>query len=72
MSDETREYTNGEVTVIWQPKKCVHSGICAHGLRAVFDPKRRPWIDLSKATTAQIEAQVAECPSGALSLKPKP
>jgi uncharacterized Fe-S cluster protein YjdI len=70
MSDETREYTNGEVTVIWQPKKCVHSGICARGLRPVFDPKRRPWIDLSKAASEEIKAQVAECPSGALGLKP--
>ena len=66
-----KRYSNGEITVVWQPSLCVHSGICAHGLRAVFDPKRRPWIDLSKATTEQIKAQVAECPSGALSIKPK-
>ena len=72
MSDEVHEYSNGELTVVWQPKKCMHSGICVHGLRAVFDTKRRPWIDVSKATSEQIAKQVAECPSGALSLKPKP
>lgn len=71
MSQDDREYTNGEVTVLWQPKKCMHSGICAAGLKEVFNPKLRPWIDLSKATTAQIVATVAECPSGALSLKPE-
>lgn len=73
MSEErdspTREYSNGEVTVVWKPEKCIHSGICVAGLRAVFDPKRRPWIDVSKATSAQIVAQVHECPSGALSIK---
>lgn len=63
------EYSNGEVTVLWQPKKCVHSGICVAGLRAVFNPKLRPWVDVSKATTAEIIAQVGECPSGALSIK---
>ncbi|MDP2272173.1 MAG: (4Fe-4S)-binding protein [Archangium sp.] len=67
--DEQREYSNGEVTVIWQASKCMHSGICVAGLKAVFNPKLKPWIDVSKATTAQIVAQVAECPSGALTIK---
>jgi uncharacterized Fe-S cluster protein YjdI len=71
VSDDTHEYSNGDITVVWQPKKCMHSGICVHGLRPVFDARRKPWIDMSKATSAQISAQVAECPSGALSLKPK-
>ena len=66
--DEEKTYSNGEVTVAWAPAKCMHSGICFAGLGDVFNPKRRPWIDLSKATTAQIVAQVRECPSGALSL----
>ncbi len=67
--DEQHEYDNGEVTVVWQPAKCAHSGICVRGLKAVFDPKRRPWIDVSKATTEQIVKQVGECPSGALTIK---
>jgi uncharacterized Fe-S cluster protein YjdI len=64
----TRHYGNGEVTVVWEPKKCMHSGICFRGLPGVFDPRRRPWVDLSKAETAAIIAQVKDCPSGALSL----
>lgn len=68
MTDETKTYTNGEVTVVWQPKRCMHSGICFAGLPGVFNPKRRPWVDLSQASTAQILAQVKECPSGALSV----
>ena len=66
---EEKRYSNGEVTVVWKPKLCQHSGICAHGLRPVFDPKRRPWIDVSKGTTEQIVKQVAECPSGALTIE---
>lgn len=70
MSDEPRQYHLGALTVHWQPAKCQHSGICAAGLPLVFDPKRRPWIDLSQATEAQIAEQVRQCPSGALSLTP--
>jgi uncharacterized Fe-S cluster protein YjdI len=65
----TKRYSNGAVTVIWQPAKCIHSGVCARGLPLVFDPQRRPWIDLAPATSAQIVAQVARCPSGALSIE---
>ena len=63
----TTRYSNGEVTVIWRPEICEHSGICARGLPGVFDPRRRPWIVLAAATTGEIVAQVERCPSGALS-----
>ena len=63
-----KRYSNGEITVVWKPDVCVHSGICARGLRAVFDPKRKPGIDMTQADTATIRAQVAQCPSGALSI----
>jgi uncharacterized Fe-S cluster protein YjdI len=63
----TFKYPNGEITVIWQPQICAHSGICARGLPGVFDPKRKPWIDMSQAETQQIIDQVKKCPSGALS-----
>jgi uncharacterized Fe-S cluster protein YjdI len=45
---------------------CAHAGACVRGLPAVFQPKRRPWIDVSQATAEAIEAQVERCPSGAL------
>ena len=62
----TKRYSNGEVTVIWQPGLCRHTGICARGLPLVFDPRRRPWIELEHADTDTITAQVERCPSGAL------
>jgi uncharacterized Fe-S cluster protein YjdI len=68
MKEITKKYTNGEVTVVWQPHVCIHSGICFRGLGEVFDPRRRPWIEMDKSTTDKIVAQVEKCPSGALSV----
>ena len=67
MSQKTFRYTNGEVTIIWQPDLCKHSGVCVRGLPKVFDPKRKPWIDISQSDTFHIIQQVTKCPSGALS-----
>lgn len=38
------EYTNGELTIIWQPELCQHAGICVKTLPGVYKPKERPWI----------------------------
>ena len=65
---QTLHYNNGEITINWKPDMCIHSGICAKGLGEVFDPRRKPWIDMSKAETQQIIDQVKKCPSGALSI----
>ena len=67
MKDITKKYTNGEVTIVWQPEKCIHSGVCVRGLGDVFHPKELPWITMEKSTTEMIIHQVAKCPSGALS-----
>ncbi|WP_228850647.1 (4Fe-4S)-binding protein [Aegicerativicinus sediminis] len=66
---EIKEYSNGEITVVWKPEICIHSGICARGLPAVFQPKERPWIKTDSATSDEIVSQVKKCPSGALSIK---
>jgi uncharacterized Fe-S cluster protein YjdI len=65
----TKEYTNGEITVVWQSGKCIHSGNCVKNLSAVFKPQSQPWIQLENATTVEISAAIAKCPSGALSIK---
>lgn len=67
MSQKTHHYSNEEITIAWKPDVCIHSGICFKGLAAVFDPRRKPWIDMSNAETQQIIDQVKKCPSGALS-----
>ena len=69
MEDITKEYSNGEVTVVWQPKKCIHSANCFRGLPKAFNPKEKPWITLENINSEEIMAQVFKCPSGALSIK---
>jgi uncharacterized Fe-S cluster protein YjdI len=69
MSIETLTYSNGEVSIIWQPRLCIHSGRCVKGLPLVFNPSRKPWIDASQAPTHELIRQVNQCPSGALSWK---
>lgn len=71
MSEEIKEYNNGEVTVIWKAELCQHSGNCVRGLGKVFNPKARPWIDVSQATSSEIVETVLRCPSGALTIKEK-
>jgi uncharacterized Fe-S cluster protein YjdI len=61
-----KQYTNGEITVVWKPDVCEHTGVCVRGLHEVFDPQRRPWIQLQSSDSATIAAQVERCPSGAL------
>lgn len=69
LDKEKRSYTNGEITVYWDPTECVHAGICFRELHDVFDPARRPWIDLSKADTKQIIDIVERCPTDALTFE---
>jgi uncharacterized Fe-S cluster protein YjdI len=66
MPKETLKYTNGEVTVVWKPGICIHSGNCWRGLIEVFNPRERPWIKIDGASTERIVDQVKKCPSGAL------
>lgn len=67
MSTE-KEYSNGEITILWQPEKCQHSGICVKMLPKVYNPKNRPWIQIENASSEELINQVAHCPSGALSI----
>lgn len=63
------EYSNGELTIIWQPDLCQHSGICVKTLPQVYNPKERPWVKIENATTDELIAQINKCPSGALSYR---
>jgi uncharacterized Fe-S cluster protein YjdI len=69
MENNVKEYSNGEVTVVWQPGKCIHSGNCVRNLPSVFKPKEQPWVKIHSATSEEIINAVAKCPSGALSMK---
>ena len=67
----TKEYSNGEITIVWQPEKCTHSGVCVKTLPKVYNPKEKPWVKPNNASSQELIDQVAKCPSGALSIKNK-
>lgn len=68
MANETvKTYSNGEITIVWKPDRCTHSGVCVRTLPQVYNPKAKPWITIENATTPELKAQLSKCPSGALS-----
>lgn len=69
MKDIRKEYTNGEIAIVWQPQLCTHAGICVKTLPKVYNPQERPWVKPENATTAELIAQIEKCPSGALSYR---
>jgi uncharacterized Fe-S cluster protein YjdI len=66
---KTHEYTNEEITVVWQPEICIHSANCVKNLPAVFKPKEKPWIRVENASSREIMNAIDKCPSGALSYR---
>lgn len=66
----TKKYSNGEITIVWKPSRCIHSTQCwkkETGLPEVFDPRIKPWIKPEGVPTDKIIHHIKKCPSGALS-----
>ncbi|MEP6677080.1 MAG: (4Fe-4S)-binding protein [Ferruginibacter sp.] len=59
-------YSNDEITVVWKPEFCQHSGRCVTQLPEVFDLKAKPWTNIHGTDTEKIIDQVNKCPTGAL------
>ncbi|MCH2214784.1 MAG: (4Fe-4S)-binding protein [Flavobacteriales bacterium] len=59
----SKEYSNGELTVVWKPKKYIYAAVCVKKLPKVYDPKTKPWITAENATTGELKDQIDECPS---------
>jgi len=66
MDKTDRKYTNGEITVNWYPRKCIHATTCYRELIDVFNPRKRPWVNMEGATTEEIIRVVKLCPTQAL------
>jgi uncharacterized Fe-S cluster protein YjdI len=66
MRDRLQVYETSQVRVTFDPARCAHSGVCLRTLPAVFDIRRRRWVDPAGASAEDVMAAVAKCPSGAL------
>lgn len=64
-----KEYTNNEITVLWDSSKCIHAAQCVKNARNVFKPKEKPWVQMENGTTEEIKKAIDLCPSKALSYK---
>lgn len=64
----TRTYKLNNLIVEWWAEECIHCRKCAISLPEVFNPDRRPWIDLSKADEKDIIEVLSSCPSKAIRL----
>ncbi len=62
-----KEYSTEGITVIWKPRKCIHSAVCVKTLPNVYKPDEKPWIIPDNASAKELKKQIDLCPSGALS-----
>lgn len=66
-----KKYQNGDLTVVWKPKLCIHAATCVKMLPEVYNPEEKPWIKAENASVEALKSQISKCPSGALSYEMK-
>ena len=64
-------YESGDIVVTYELGRCIHARECVHGLPAVFNPDRKPWVNTGAASAAEIARVVERCPTGALQYQRK-
>lgn len=66
MDIKIHNYENDEIEVQYDANRCIHAKECVKGLRSVFNPEKRPWIQPEEASAKNIARVVEQCPTGAL------
>ena len=66
MARRVQEYRSDELVVTFDPNLCIHARRCVTGLPAVFDVRRRKWVEPAAAPAAAVIEVIQRCPSGAL------
>lgn len=69
--DRIITYEGATVSVNYKPLLCSHAAECGRLAKAAFNPAMKPWVQPDNVLVAEVEAVVAACPSGALSLAPQ-
>jgi uncharacterized Fe-S cluster protein YjdI len=69
MGARLQVYETDAITVSFDPGRCIHSAECVRGLPAVFDPRRKRWIQPEHASAEAVAEVVARCPTGALQVR---
>jgi len=64
--DRLHEFRAEDIGITWSRRRCIHAAACVMGLPTVFEPGRRPWVDVTRAPADAIARVVARCPTGAL------
>ena len=63
-----KSYGGDGFVVVYDSSRCVHAAECVRCAPDVFDPAKRPWIQLDGVTGLRLSTIVDRCPSGALSI----
>jgi len=64
---ESQKYEGKDITIHFDPDRCIHSGRCVHGLPDVFRANTEgAWIHPDKADADTLAKLIETCPSGAL------
>lgn len=66
MADKIRTYTGDDIDVTYDTARCIHAAECVRRLPAVFDTRKRPWVQPANASADEVAAVVERCPTGAL------
>jgi uncharacterized Fe-S cluster protein YjdI len=58
-----KRYEGRQIEVTRDTERCLHAAECVHGLPAVFDTHKRPWVAPDEADPEALAAVIRRCQS---------